>query len=450
MYQEDVQALLADSMSVILTVDDQGTYDNEANHITVHTSHRGLLPGKQKSSKAKAKQSPPQETSSYFSKSWLYPNSRLPPHLLPIQLYIPTWPLLCLASRQSLAVYEDKSVAAVQRGSVNLAIPASVRHATKAMTITTTAHDTTSHIILAIRGTSTFIDWATNANPTPKPPTDFLPDQGNLVHAGFLHVARSMVHSIAAQLRTLLEERPERCAHSLCLTGHSAGGAVAALLYAHIVSLNTGISSELKSVASAFRRVHCVTFGAPPVSLLPLLKPNIDRQARSEEVKRLRKSVFLGFVNEGDPVVRADVGIAKSLLCLYTAPVPPPGFAMPWPIPPGTLSCAGTLVLLRGPSPSISGSATLHSKGTNSYNDNERKKKSTRTALTALLKGSSSHAAQPAPSAGYGHGITASMISDSQLRDVVFGDPVLHAMKIYKERVEALAFTAVTASNGAV
>ena len=68
-------------------------------------------------------------------------------------------------------------------------------------------------------------------------------DPGNLCHSGFLSVARKMKQPVAARLRALLEEDPSRSNCSLLITGHSAGGAVASLLYAHMLA--EGIKSEL-------------------------------------------------------------------------------------------------------------------------------------------------------------------------------------------------------------
>lgn len=45
-----------------------------------------------------------------------------------------------------------------------------------------------------------------------------------------------MVKPVAARLRSLLEENPSRSSFSLLMTGHSAGGAVASLLYAHMLA----------------------------------------------------------------------------------------------------------------------------------------------------------------------------------------------------------------------
>ena len=122
-----------------------------------------------------------------------------------------------------------------------------------------------------------------------------------------------MIKPVAARLRHLLEEDPGRSKCSLLITGHSAGGAVAALLYSHMLSTSNDTESELNILTGCFKRVHCISFGAPPVSLLPLAKPNNPA---------LRKSLFYSFVNEGDPVPRADKAYIRSLLDLYATPAP--------------------------------------------------------------------------------------------------------------------------------
>ena len=72
-------------------------------------------------------------------------------------------------------------------------------------------------------------------------------DPGNLCHSGFLSVARKMVKPVAARLRSLLEEDPSRTSSSLLITGHSAGGAIASLLYSHLLAEEAG--SELSILA---------------------------------------------------------------------------------------------------------------------------------------------------------------------------------------------------------
>lgn len=250
-----------------------------------------------------------------------------------------------------------------------------------------------------------------------------------------------MISPVATRLRELIAENPYRCNYSLLITGHSAGGAVAALLYSHIVSMSREVNSELKDVAGFFKRVHCVTFGAPPVSILPLLKPDDPK---------LKGSLFFSFVNEGDPITRADKPYVRSLLELYSTPAPgqscltslthpklqpfisnsggkssssltinrlrpapktaesaTPPVAI-WPVPVATLSNAGRIVLLRG------------------VQNPETRPKKKKQIFERMDEG-----------------VVVQMISDQLLRNVVWGDPVCHMMKLYARRIDVLAMNAV-------
>ncbi|EFY88364.1 hypothetical protein MAC_05573 [Metarhizium acridum CQMa 102] len=330
----------------------------------------------------------------YFSKVELYANSKLPMNLPPLRLYMPTWPLLCLAAQYSHRVYTSPG-----DDELNTHIPSSLRNNTKAMRIKSVSMDHANTIVFAIRGTASFSDWAVNLNMAPSPPTNFLDDQDNYCHAGFLSVARKTVRPVAARLRQLLEENPGRAGYSLLLTGHSAGGAVAALLYSHMLS---GIESELTLLAGRFRRIHCVTFGAPPISLLPLKTP---------KRRELRKSLFLSFVNEGDPVARASKSYVRSLVALLANPPPPadPVHGRPeWRVPPSKLSNAGRIVVLRTGNPHAP--VTEH--------------KTLRQRLD--------------------EGVAAVTCKEHQLRGVIWGDPVAHMMSLYAGRIEVLAVGAVT------
>lgn len=385
-------------------------------------------------------------STNHFSKANLYANSRLPAHLKPLRVYMPTWPLLCLAAQYSQRVYTKP------RGAEkDTHVDADWRMGTKAMVIKSVPIDDMNTIVFAIRGTQTFMDWAVNLHAAPASPAGFLDDEGNLCHAGFLDVAKKMVKPVAARLIQIVEENPSRTAASLVITGHSAGGAVAALLFCHMLSQSTSSEpgespkpSELQNLTGVFKRIHCVTFGAPPVSLLPLAKP-------TNSEKRLQKSLFLSFINEFDPVPRADKAYIKSLVELYTSPAPKsivndlkvsklastsklnlkldslaitkkPNCSRPklpdrpksaptpsktnpkptnvtWEVPPSTLSNAGKLVALRLP-----------------YDREATTEDDVRAYIT----------------------------SDEQMRKVVFGDPLMHQMKVYARRIEILATKAVT------
>lgn len=343
-----------------------------------------------------------------FAKVQGYANSRLPRDLTPFSATAGTWRLLCTAARYSLSVYDSPSGAERETH-----VSSDWLTGTKAMCIKSVPMDDASTIVFAIRGTASFMDWAVNLKAEPRSPDGFLDDGGNLCHAGFLSVARRMVKPVAARLRQLLREDPGRERCCLVITGHSAGGAVASLLYSHMLAQAAESRSELNTLTARFRRVHCVTFGAPPVSLMPLTGPECPRLRRS--------SLFLAFVNEGDPVTRADKGYVKSLLELLGSPgldgkskhgrsshdVSRPV----WPVPPCTLSNAGHIVVLR------------------EHHQHRRRRADGRMATVR-------HHLEQA--------VTAHVSSDEQLRGVIWSDPMAHLMQLYAGRVESLAVQAVT------
>jgi hypothetical protein len=117
--------------------------------------------------------------------------------------------------------------------------------------------------------------------------------------------------------------------------------------------------------------------------------------------------MFFGFINEGDPVARADKTYVKSLLELYAKPAACSRHKPTWNVPEATLSLAGRLVILRG---RHSPSSLKNSASTNT------KKADTVEAVTA---------------------------TDEDLRGLVFGDPLMHTMDLYAQRIERLATEAV-------
>ncbi|KAI1424726.1 Alpha/Beta hydrolase protein [Xylaria sp. FL1777] len=388
----------------------------------------------------------------YFAKVDLYANSRLPWDLPTFRPIMAIYPLLCLAAQYSERVYQKP-----QGPERDTYVEADWRTGTKSHVIKSVSMDNMGIIVFAIRGTANFMDWAVNLNTAPTAPTEFLDDIKNFCHAGFLSVARKMIAPVASRLRQILEEDPGRCSHSLLITGHSAGGAIASLLYMHMLATSKASSSKLNLLTGCFKRIHCVTFGSPPVSLFPLQTPH-----RPE----LRKSLFYSFVNEGDPVTRADKAYVKSLLELFAAPAPtlkpglpgPPASNTPskpskpqakksksasasktsnsstkssqslqskpsakldsqtvqgpiWRVPPSTLSNAGRIVVLRS-------------------GNQQPKVKRTKTIEERLTEG-----------------VVAQVANDEKLRSVIWGDPICHVMKLYAARIEALAVGAVTAKG---
>ena len=379
-------------------------------------------------------------------KAALYANSSLPQNLPPLRLYMPTYPLLCLAARNSLKAYVKPRTSAESSSYVT----ASYRLGTKTMVLKSVPVDDMNTIVFAIRGTAGIWDWTVNIRDKPTPPTGFLDDPGNLCHAGFLDVARKMVKPVAARLRQLLEENPSRAHCSLMITGHSAGGAVAALLYCHMLSEDASTKSELNILTGCFKRIHCVTFGAPPVTLLPLQKPVAAE-------KRLRKSLFLSFVNEGDLVARAEMAYMLSLVQLYRAPVPqlrgqmyPANNAsstalvksqsranLALPIPPTNKVIKWSSRPHTAPAPSpASTSSPLPRPSTSTTWRVPQATLSNAGRIVALRI--------PWNSNGSDEDVKACITTDEQMRHVIFGDPNMHRMDVYARRIEVLATRAVT------
>ena len=338
-----------------------------------------------------------------FRRTWQYQNSRLPPVMLPFKTYLPTWTLITRAAQASLDAYQHPRREA--RAGFAAGDP---QTGTKAHLVFEQTVDDRRLITVAIRGSHrNVVDWHVNFALEPAAPVGFLDDEGNACHSGYLQVARAMIAPIAAQLRKMIQEN-ESCRGSyLMFTGHSAGGAVASLLFMHMMSKT--IDSELTTLAGVFRRIHCITFGAPPLSLLPLQVPTTGPYA---------KNMFLAFANEGDLVVRADWPYMRSLAKLLASPPPTTKLrlqeqmsrrnlqstmALPlmsasapyWPVPEASLSAAGRLVLLR----ETPGSKT--------------------------------------------HAIEAVQLTDEELRGVLFGDLTMHEMALYKSRVDILGFAAM-------
>ncbi|EYE98314.1 lipase family protein [Aspergillus ruber CBS 135680] len=384
-YGEGVHGSLSRKLDQIITLIDEGLFNRERDlefaSPVYDDDYYQAVPGFRKSKHM-------QNAAEYFSKVYLYYNSRLPAQLPPLKLiYTPTYTLLRLAARYSRQVYQ-KPIGPERQ----CYIDADWRQGTKAMVIKSIPLDHRNAIVFAIRGTQSFRDWTINLKTDPKSPEGLLDDPDNLCHAGFLSVARKMVGPVAARLRSLLAEDPNRVAHSLIITGHSAGGAVASLLFCHMLS--EYVQSELTHLRPFFKRVHCVTFGSPPVSIRPLQLPQWN--ARSP-----KRSMFFSFINEGDPVPRAEKAYLRSLLDLYVSPTKAQGESRNWKVPRATLSAAGRLVLLR------------------------------RKQLVMY------------PSLPVSEGVEASIITHGQLREVVFGDPLMHTMDLYAKRIEELARNAV-------
>lgn len=111
----------------------------------------------------------------------------------------------------------------------------------------------------------------------------------------------------------------------LLFTGHSAGGVVASILYAHVNKRNQhGVpstrgmnpnpgqptSSSLEKICSKFSSIHLITFGAPPVTTPSIPLPSYLPSASTN-------AACYAIINEGDPIPRADDAYIDALLRLF-------------------------------------------------------------------------------------------------------------------------------------
>ncbi|KAL2063124.1 hypothetical protein VTL71DRAFT_6196 [Oculimacula yallundae] len=196
-------------------------------------------------------------------------------------------------------------------------------------------------IVVSIRGTASVRDWSVNFNHSSNnhiQAGDFLgetPERGAYrVHSGYLESARQSISALEeAILRQVLDRAITNFSQppQLLFTGHSAGGAVASILYAHVSrGFQSGLSatqnlyskkgshssSVLEKLHSKFSSIHLVTFGAPPVTSPSIPLPSINSSTSS-------RAACYAIINEGDPIPRADDAYIDALLRLFVY-VPPP------------------------------------------------------------------------------------------------------------------------------
>ncbi|KAL4946414.1 Alpha/Beta hydrolase protein [Aspergillus oleicola] len=223
-------------------------------------------------------------------------------------------------------------------------------------------------LVVAIRGsTSKRRDWTINFDDegAGTEGTGFIDtnDCTYQIHGGFLECAKGMVEKVAEAVSSILSkseaESLDNDIHML-LTGHSAGGAVASLLAAHMISGNPSVLADLSTSAeryfpnlrvnqltvyTEFTSIDCIVFGSPPVS-----SPGLNTRNAS--------STFLSIINEGDPVPRIDKAYIESLLTIYISPMPLSSDTRE--LPEMTLENAGRILLLKD---GVSGLCTVADDG---------------------------------------------------------------------------------------
>lgn len=181
--------------------------------------------------------------------------------------------------------------------------------------------------VVAVRGTRTLADWAVNfnrgsTNASPFIAVDQIRDlTGNSnarqtnVHRGFLHAAQELVPYIWDKLKSILVDNPGSL--DVVFTGHSAGGAVVSLLFAHFLS--HAFSKYQEQLLSQYVRLSCITFGAPPIFTTNEF-PTFRSLQNPDTLGLIGKGLILSFINEGDPLPRADEPFVNVLLDLLAEP----------------------------------------------------------------------------------------------------------------------------------
>ncbi|KAL5341130.1 Alpha/Beta hydrolase protein [Aspergillus crustosus] len=279
-----------------------------------------------------------------------YANGSLPPSVEPCSVNDSDLALIKLAAWSAKAVYASDTTQMVRVTRVEDVseykptehsedIDASLRDgtvkATRVQLFSSQDEQAPRLLVVAIRGsTSKRRDWTINFDDIGQG-TDgdgFInhEDLKYKIHGGFLECAKGMVDKVSQAIASVLSKSGEaKNGTRLLLTGHSAGGAVASLLYAHLVSRN---SSSLADLHLRFTSINCITFGSPPVS-----SPALDSHGDI--------STFLSIINEGDPVPRMDKDYIESLLIVYLSPMPAVGTT--WDLPNMLLEPAGTVLYLK-------------------------------------------------------------------------------------------------------
>lgn len=183
-------------------------------------------------------------------------------------------------------------------------------------------------LVVAIRGTASHLDRMLNLNGKRADARslinfrDFeneykvLPDVVS-AHSGFLSSAKALLPVVLEHIKK------EKDAQRVLFTGHSAGGTVASLLFAHFLC---GAAQDFSST-----QFSLISFGAAPAT-----SPDLTPTLRQISHDRQNPGIMLAIVNEYDVVPRADAAYIRSLVDLYRsryglAPITDEAFPTPTP-----------------------------------------------------------------------------------------------------------------------
>ncbi|RAL00057.1 uncharacterized protein BO80DRAFT_435445 [Aspergillus ibericus CBS 121593] len=183
------------------------------------------------------------------------------------------------------------------------------------------------------------MDWMVNGNGEPITPSQSIGEPAAGYHKGYLAVAEAMQMRLAEGILVAAGAPRDM---GLLFTGHSAGGGMAQLFYAMAASKSS--SRTIATVVPNFRRVHCIVFGTPPIATIPIRPPSRDP---------FQSGIFLGIINEEDPVPLLQQGYLSALIeVLVRSPRElkaryPDGFKVPDPV----VRISGPCIVLRDTDP---------------------------------------------------------------------------------------------------
>ncbi|KAK1454600.1 hypothetical protein CMEL01_16567 [Colletotrichum melonis] len=169
-------------------------------------------------------------------------------------------------------------------------------------------------LVVAVRGSASSIDWLVNLNSDLAECSDLvkLPESRLKptlkVHRGFAQSARTVAPGLVYQIKAALNEsQTEDQEIEIVFIGHSADGAVACLLFCHL------LTSQVLDLPSKKPTLSCVHFGCP-------LLFNTDIDARLTKIytdSNFLRGNILAFVNDGDPIPRMDAAYATELTRIW-------------------------------------------------------------------------------------------------------------------------------------
>ena len=169
-------------------------------------------------------------------------------------------------------------------------------------------------LVVAIRGSVSGIDWLVNLNSQAVTAPDLLNFPNALtpplVHRGYVDCARALMPALEKQMISIMDKLQGRKV-DLVFTGHSAGGAVATLLYCCFRTRPPPAIFSLSNRPS----LSCITFGAPPIFASDVNM--LLGELKCDKHSPYAKCTALAFVAEGDPVPRMDADYAARLAWLY-------------------------------------------------------------------------------------------------------------------------------------